>query len=72
MATAVDKQQNLLMSPQRVNYPDLADWIALELQPTDVVVLEACSNTWTLCDQLAPQVAQVMVVRRSRVSVPMR
>jgi transposase len=69
VAAAVDKQQNLLMSPQRVNYSDLVDWIALELHPTDAVVLEACSNAWTLYDQLEPHVAQVTVAHAAHVKL---
>jgi transposase len=69
VAAAVDQRQTLLMAPQRVNYSDLADWITLELQPTDAVVLEACSNAWTLYDQLAPHVAQVTVAHASQVKL---
>jgi transposase len=69
VAAAVDKRQNLLMAPQRVNYADLADWITRELRPTDAVVLEACSNAWTIYDQLEPHVAQVIVAHASHVKL---
>jgi transposase len=69
VAAAVDKRQNLLMAPQRVNYAELADWIAHELQSTDAVVLEAGSNAWTLYDQLEPHVAQVVVAHASHVKL---
>jgi transposase len=69
VAAAVDQRQNLLMPPQRVSYSDLADWLRLELQPTDAVVLEACSNAWTLYDQLEPHVAQVTVAHAAHVKL---
>jgi transposase len=69
VAAAVDKQQNVLMPPQRVNYVDLTDWIATVLRPTDAVVLEACSNAWTLHDQLEPQVAHVTVAHATHVKL---
>ena len=69
VAAAVDKRQNLLMPPQRVNYSNLADWIKLELQSTDTVVLEACSNAWTIHDQLEPHLAQVTVAHAAHVKL---
>jgi transposase len=69
VAAAVDKRQNLLMAPQRVNYSDLTDWITHELQPTDAVVLEACSNAWTIHDQLEPHVAHVTVAHAAHVKL---
>lgn len=40
---------------------ELSVWQAKHLQKSDAVVLEATANTWTLYDQLMPQVASVTV-----------
>jgi transposase len=64
---AVDERQNVLQSPRRVNFRDLSLWMNEHLQATDAVVLEACSNAWTLYDQLAPRVCQVTVAHAAHV-----
>ncbi len=58
---AVDERQNILVPPQRVSYRNLPTWMNDHLHTTDAVVLKACSNAWTLYDQLAPRVGQVTV-----------
>ena len=44
-------------------------WSQKTLRPTDVVVLEAMSNTWDLYDQLSPLVAAVVVANPARVAL---
>ena len=66
---AVDQQQNILLKPRRVPTAQLGEWAVAHLQPNDVVVLEACSLAWTLYDQLAPLVSQVVVVHAGHVKL---
>jgi transposase len=58
---AVDAQQNVVLRPRRLSWPEFEQWQHQHLQPTDAVVLEATTNAWHLCDQLVPRVASVMV-----------
>ncbi len=58
---AVDAQQNVLLRPRRLSWPEFELWQKQHLQPTDAVVLEATTNAWHLYDQLMPRVASVTV-----------
>jgi transposase len=58
---AVDAQQNVVLRPRRLSWPEFAVWQRQHLQPTDVVVLEATTNAWHLYDQLVPYVASITV-----------
>jgi transposase len=62
VAYGVDRDQNRLYGPRRVDYSELERWIAKDLTPTDAVALEMTTNTWTLVDILEPQVHSVIVV----------
>ena len=66
---AVDQQQAILLRPRRVPTAQLGEWAVTHLQASDVVVLEACSLAWTLYDQLAPLVSQVVVVHAGHVKL---
>jgi hypothetical protein len=59
MVGAVDAQQTIVLTPQRVTLRHFAQWIPRHLRPTDQVVIEATTNTWALYDLLEPHVARV-------------
>lgn len=51
----------LVLSPRRLEWAELEDWLRAHLQPTDKVVIEATTNTWTLYDQVARYAGAVVV-----------
>lgn len=62
VAMAVDRDQNDLFGPRRVEVQSIATWAKTNLSPQDAVVLEMTTNTWTVHDLLAPLVHSVTVV----------
>ncbi len=58
---AVNAQQQVVLSPRRVDLDDFLSWSQQHLRSTDAVVLEATTNAWHLCDQLRPLVTSVTV-----------
>ena len=62
VAYGVDRDQNPVYGPRRVEYIDLEAWVARELRPTDAIALEMTTNTWQMVDLLEPFVHAVTVV----------
>ncbi len=62
VAMAVDRDQNNLFGPRRVETQAIATWAKNNLTRQDAVVLEMTTNTWTVHDRLAPLVHSVTVV----------
>lgn len=58
---AVDRDQQVVLTPRRVSSGSLMRWARQHLDPTDEVVIEASPDTWAVHDQLAPLVARVVV-----------
>jgi transposase len=67
MVGAVDAQQTIVLTPQRVALRRFAQWAPRHLRPTDQVAVEATTNTWALYDLLEPHVARVVVVHPQQV-----
>jgi transposase len=61
MVGAVDAQQQIILQPRKVDIQALERWASKHLVPTDAVVIEASTNTWTTYDVLEPLVARVVV-----------
>ena len=61
MVGAVDAQQQIILQPRKVDIQALERWASKHLVPTDEVVIEASTNTWTTYDVLEPLVARVVV-----------
>jgi transposase len=59
---AVDRQQQVVLPPRRVPLQRLAGWAEKHLGPTDVAVLEAGANAWSVHDLLERLVDKVTVV----------
>ena len=62
LAAGVDKDQNEVLSPQRVNWDQFEAWMKRTLRPQDEVVIEMTTNTWDVYDALLPHVHSVCVV----------
>ena len=61
MVGAVNRAQEMVLSPRRVSLVELEGWVQKYLRPTDEVVLEATTNAWYIHDLLEPLVAKVVV-----------
>jgi len=57
----VDRDQEVLLPPSRVEMDQLAEWAAECLTPQDEVVLEATSNAWPVVDLLRQHASVVRV-----------
>jgi len=51
----------LVLPPRRLDWAELEVWFHAHLLPTDKVVIEATTNTWTLYDQAARYAGAVVV-----------
>ena len=60
-AAAVDSQQQVVLTPQKVAVARFECWARQHLIATDHVALEATTNSWAFHDQLKPLVAEVAV-----------
>lgn len=58
---AVNARQEIVLQPRRVELDEWPHWAAAHLQPTDVLVVEATTNTWWFYDQTHAHVGQVLV-----------
>jgi len=67
MVGAVNAQQTIVLTPQRVPLRRFARWVSRHLRPTDQVAIEATTNTWALYDLLKPHVARVVVAHPQQV-----
>lgn len=61
MIAAVNEQQEILITPQKVAIQHFPIWSQVHMSPTDHVALEATSNVWEIHDQLQPFVGSVSV-----------
>ena len=69
VAGGVNAQQQIVMPPRRFDFGEWAIWSAKHLRPTDALVLEATTNTWTFYDQIAPLVWRCVVAHPGLVKV---
>lgn len=64
---AVDRDQQLLMSPRKLSVGEFPLWADQHLTQDDVVAIEASSNAWHWYDLLRPLVAEVVVAHAAEV-----
>jgi len=69
VAGGVNAQQQIILPPRRLDLGEWAVWLPKHLHPTDAVVLEATTNTWTFYDQVAPRVGRCVVAHPGLVKV---
>lgn len=62
VAYGVDREQQRVYGPRRVDYTELPRWLRKELTAADAVALEMTTNTWEMVDLLEPHVHSVTVV----------
>jgi transposase len=67
MVGAVNAQQTIVLTPQRVTLRRFVQWVPRHLRPTDQVAVEATTNTWALYDLLEPHVAKIVVAHPQQV-----
>lgn len=69
MVAGVNRDQEIILTPRRVDTKQLGNWAAVHLMSTDHVVMEATTNVWALHDLVAPHVEAVTVVHPFHVKV---
>ena len=57
----VNSHQEVVLSPRRIDLDRWPQWAQAHLSKTDVLVVEATTNTWDFCDQTRPFVGQLLV-----------
>lgn len=57
----VNAHQEVVLSPRRVDLDRWPAWAQAHLRPSDVLVVEATTNTWDFYDQTLPFVGQLLV-----------
>ena len=57
----VNTHQEVVLSPRRVDLDRWLAWAQANLRPSDVLVVEATTNTWDFYDQTLPFVGQLLV-----------
>jgi transposase len=57
----VNAHQEVVLSPRRVDLDRWLAWAQAHLHPSDVLVVEATTNTWDFYDQTLPFVGQLLV-----------
>jgi transposase len=57
----VDRNQEVVLSPRRVNLGSWLKWAEANLKHSDAVVLEATTNAWEIYDQVLPLVGRAVV-----------
>jgi transposase len=66
---AVNAQQEVVLTPQKILIQDFAPWVQKHLRPDDSVALEATTNAWEFHDQLFGKVAEVSVAHSSKIKL---
>lgn len=61
MVGAVNKEQDVLLRPRRMTWPEFDRWEKQHIGPSDVIVIEASGNAWHVYDQLTASGAVVYV-----------
>jgi hypothetical protein len=61
MVGGLNARQETLLPARRVDMENYPKWAKTNLRPGDAVVIEATTNTWTLCDVNLPYVSNGVV-----------
>lgn len=69
VVAAVDKQQQVLLSPKKISNQRFASWAHKHLKPSDQIALEATNNSWTYHDQLEPMVKDVFIANSCKLKL---
>ena len=65
----VNREQEVVLKPRKVNLEKWSEWAEKHLRPTDEIVIEATGNTWPIVDELKPLVARVVVAHPRKVKL---
>jgi transposase len=63
----LDKHMQIVLPLRRIDIHRFPDWAHKHLRPSDSVVIEVSTNTWTLYDVISPLVARVLVANPYKV-----
>jgi transposase len=69
MVGAVNRFQEMVLSPRKVSLAEFEGWARKHLRPTDEGVLEGTTNAWYIYDLLEPLVARVVVCHPPQVKL---
>jgi transposase len=69
VATAVDRELQVVYGPRRVEWKHFAEWAQKTVNELDAVVVEMTTNTWEVHDVLRPHVHSVTVVHPPHVKL---
>jgi len=65
----VNPQQEVVLSPRRMELSAWPKWAAANLHASDVLVVEATGNAWTFYDQTVAHVGRVLVANARKVAL---
>lgn len=65
----VNGQQEIVLSPKRLDLDDWQGWAKQHLLPTDTLVVEATTNTWAFYDQTRPLVGRLLVANAGKIAL---
>jgi transposase len=63
----LDKHMEIVLPLRRIDIHRFPDWARKHFLPSDSVVIEASTNTWTLYDVISPLVARILVANPYKV-----
>ncbi len=67
----VNARQEVVLSPRRIPLGEWLTWAKTNLKPSDVLVVEATTNTWWFYDQTYQSVGQVLVAGPRKIVQPL-
>jgi transposase len=65
----LNAQMEIVLPLRRIEVSRFSEWAQKHLQPSDAVVIEATTNTWTLYDIIAPLVGKAVVANAYQVKL---
>jgi transposase len=65
----VNTQQEVVLSPRRIDLDDWPRWAQAHLTPADIVVVEATTNAWDFYDLTRPFVQRVVVANAAKIAL---
>ena len=69
MIAAVDRGQETIMAPRKVNMTQFDDWIAGHITPEDTVALEVSNGSWEIHDRLRQHTKNILVANSNKLKV---
>ena len=64
----LNAQQEIVLLPRRIELADWPAWAKSHLSKTDILVVEATTNTWDFYDQVQPLVGRCVVANAGKIA----